>query len=124
MLFAPIPQPTTDSGDKGEEDPFALVLDDETQYRCAGYIQAEIERFAELLEDDAARAGTPSKRGSDDEQASGEDEDDNNGRSKSKEKEKTAQRKKSQKREGNVRPFWICLRGSRHCSGYGVSFMA
>lgn len=28
----------------------ALVLDDEVQYRCGGYIQAEIERYAETLE--------------------------------------------------------------------------
>ena len=26
-----------------------LEMDDETQYRCAGYIQAEIERYSELL---------------------------------------------------------------------------
>jgi cohesin complex subunit SA-1/2 len=30
----------------------ALTLDDEVQYRCAGYIQAEIERYAEFLGDD------------------------------------------------------------------------
>ncbi|CAA7269932.1 unnamed protein product [Cyclocybe aegerita] len=30
----------------------ALTLDDELQYRCAGYIQAEIERYAEFLEDE------------------------------------------------------------------------
>ena len=27
-------------------------MDDEVQYRCAGYIQAEIERYAEFLDDD------------------------------------------------------------------------
>lgn len=27
----------------------SLTLDDEVQYRCAGYIQAEIERYAESL---------------------------------------------------------------------------
>jgi cohesin complex subunit SA-1/2 len=27
----------------------SLALDDEVQYRCAGYIQAEIERYAESL---------------------------------------------------------------------------
>jgi cohesin complex subunit SA-1/2 len=27
----------------------SLSLDDEVQYRCAGYIQAEIERYAETL---------------------------------------------------------------------------
>ena len=30
----------------------ALTLDDEVQYRCAGYIQAEIERYAEFLGND------------------------------------------------------------------------
>ncbi|KAF9029519.1 hypothetical protein BDZ89DRAFT_1065307 [Hymenopellis radicata] len=29
----------------------ALSMDDETQYRCAGYIQAEIERYTELIAD-------------------------------------------------------------------------
>ncbi|KAF8902622.1 hypothetical protein CPB84DRAFT_1961568 [Gymnopilus junonius] len=29
----------------------ALSLDDETQHRCAGYIQAEIERYADFLDD-------------------------------------------------------------------------
>ena len=26
-----------------------LILDDEIQYRCAGYMQAEIERYAEVI---------------------------------------------------------------------------
>jgi cohesin complex subunit SA-1/2 len=41
----------------------ALTLDDEVQYRCAGYIQAEIERYAEEIAD-----GTPvtDDNGSDD----------------------------------------------------------
>jgi len=30
----------------------ALTLDDEVQYQCAGYIQAEIERYAEFLGND------------------------------------------------------------------------
>ncbi|KAG6901242.1 hypothetical protein DXG01_001264, partial [Tephrocybe rancida] len=28
----------------------SLTLDDEVQYRCAGYIQAEIERYADTLD--------------------------------------------------------------------------
>lgn len=28
-------------------------MDDELQYRCAGYIQAEIERYAEFLDESA-----------------------------------------------------------------------
>ncbi|KXN89772.1 Cohesin subunit psc3 [Leucoagaricus sp. SymC.cos] len=96
ILFAPTQLvPDLEFGSVEEVDPMSLKLDDETQYRCAGYIQAEIERFAELLEEDAAavgRAETPEKGGSDDEHASGEDEDEN-GREKEKEKEKEKERK-------------------------------
>lgn len=35
----------------------SLTLDDEVQYRCAGYVQAEIERYAEQLDD-----GSPATR--------------------------------------------------------------
>lgn len=31
--------------------PFSLTLDDELQYRCAGFIQAEIERYAEFIDE-------------------------------------------------------------------------
>lgn len=46
----------------------ALQLDDETQYRCAGYIQAEIERYAEFLddEDDEDKSQKSDDEGSDD----------------------------------------------------------
>lgn len=43
----------------------ALTLDDETQYRCAGYIQAEIERYAELLDDEDNRSDRSDVEGSD-----------------------------------------------------------
>ncbi|KAF5348797.1 hypothetical protein D9756_009780 [Leucocoprinus leucothites] len=101
VLFAPTQlNPDLEFVQTEETDPMSLTLDDETQYRCAGYIQAEIERFAELLEEDAARAETPSKRGSDDEHASGEDEDENaRSKSKEKEKDKTRERKRSQRKE-------------------------
>jgi len=79
-----------------------LTLDDEMQYRCAGYIQAEIERFAELLEDDVDREEMSSKRGSDDEQVSGEDDKEENGRFKAKEKEKRGHK---HKKEGTVSSF-------------------
>jgi len=79
-----------------------LTLDDEMQYRCAGYIQAEIERFAELLEDDVDHEHMSSKRGSDDEQVSGEDDKEENGRLKAKEKEK---RSHKHKKEGTVISF-------------------
>lgn len=34
-----------------EENPMTLILDDEAQYRCAGFVQAEIERFKDHLEE-------------------------------------------------------------------------
>ncbi|XP_006455307.1 hypothetical protein AGABI2DRAFT_121237 [Agaricus bisporus var. bisporus H97] len=92
VLFAPVPKEAADSGD-GD---FTLTLDDETQHRCAGYLQAEIERFVELLEDDATH--TEPKPATDDEQASA-DEEDERSKSKSKETGKAAQGKKSQKKE-------------------------
>lgn len=49
ILFCPAQSATTD----GSQLPTAslpLSLDDETQYRCAGFIQAEIERYADELE--------------------------------------------------------------------------
>ena len=46
--------PSTTSGPDGKEleaAPVSLSLDDEVQYRCAGFVQAEIERFKEYLEE-------------------------------------------------------------------------
>ena len=48
VLFSPI----NAVDQEGAPLPTALVplkLDDEIQYRCAGYMQAEIERYAELI---------------------------------------------------------------------------
>lgn len=47
----------------------ALSLDDEIQYRCAGYVQAEIERYAEFLEgqEDGEEDGDGSAGSSDEE---------------------------------------------------------
>ena len=44
----------------------ALPMEDEVQYRCAGYIQAEIERYAEEIEEDEE---------DDDEESSGTESD-------------------------------------------------
>lgn len=77
-----------------------MTLDDETQHRCAGYLQAEVERFVELLEDDATRADP--KPATDDEQASA-DEEDERSKSKSKETGDAAQVKRGQKMEGKHR---------------------
>lgn len=50
---------------------FPLELDDEVQYRCAGFIQAAIEQYAEVMEEGAAPDGEehPSESG----ESSGED---------------------------------------------------
>jgi len=47
----------------------ALTLDDEVQYRCAGFIQAEIERFSEVIGVDVSAADDNS-----DEESTSEDE--------------------------------------------------
>jgi len=68
-------------------------MDDEAQYRCAGYIQAEIERYAEFLDDDADE---------DDIQKSDADEsseDENEGNQTIKE---AKARKKAPRREGQI----------------------
>jgi cohesin complex subunit SA-1/2 len=45
----------------------ALTLDDEAQYRCAGFIQAQIERYAEDIDDGVTTADeTASDRDSSD----------------------------------------------------------
>jgi len=49
----------------------ALSLDDEVQYRCAGFIQAEIERYAEELDE-----STPSNDKGSDADESNESEND------------------------------------------------
>ena len=51
----------------------ALSMDDEVQYRCAGYIQAEIERYAEFLDDEDA----DDARKSDADESSGDENEGN-----------------------------------------------
>ena len=70
-------------------------MDDEVQYRCAGYIQAEIERYAEFLDDNADE---------DDNQKSDADElseDENEGNPITKTKEVKA-RKTAPRTEGQI----------------------
>jgi cohesin complex subunit SA-1/2 len=38
-------------GEADAEDSLLLTMDDEAQHRCAGFLQAEIERYAEEMED-------------------------------------------------------------------------
>jgi cohesin complex subunit SA-1/2 len=62
-------QTTAEDGSARSTAVLGLTLDDEAQYRCAGYIQAEIERFAELLvsttADDAVEEASDSASDSD-----------------------------------------------------------
>ncbi|KAI6041487.1 hypothetical protein EDC04DRAFT_2565548 [Pisolithus marmoratus] len=51
ILFCPT-QPAAEDGQRLPTEALALQLDDEVQYRCAGFVQATIEQYAELLEDD------------------------------------------------------------------------
>ncbi|RDB23493.1 Cohesin subunit psc3 [Hypsizygus marmoreus] len=53
----------------------ALSLDDEVQYRCAGYIQAEIERYADTLDNGTDEADAEAKD-SDEDSSNEEREDD------------------------------------------------
>ncbi|KAG6336650.1 hypothetical protein ID866_2431 [Astraeus odoratus] len=51
ILFSPIYAAAAD-GQELPTERLSLQLDDEVQYRCAGFIQATIEQYAELLEED------------------------------------------------------------------------
>ncbi|KAJ3501848.1 hypothetical protein NMY22_g18781 [Coprinellus aureogranulatus] len=50
ILFSP-EQPTLPDGSPSPLASISLTLDEETQFRCAGYIQAEIERYSDFLAD-------------------------------------------------------------------------
>jgi hypothetical protein len=54
------------SEDDDETESLALQLDDEAQHRCAGFVQAAIERYAEILEEQTPGAanGVDSDSGS------------------------------------------------------------
>ncbi|PSR72770.1 hypothetical protein PHLCEN_2v11369 [Hermanssonia centrifuga] len=67
----------------------ALTLEDETQYRCAGFVQAEIERYAEELDE----LSPPSEEGSDETDSDGQET----------ENEAQPKAKKSKKAKGKQR---------------------
>ncbi|KAI6015155.1 hypothetical protein F5J12DRAFT_519559 [Pisolithus orientalis] len=63
--------PTLAAAEDGQRLPtevLALQLDDEVQYRCAGFIQATIEQYAELLEDERPAEELTEKDDSSDDQ--------------------------------------------------------
>ncbi|KAI0074611.1 hypothetical protein K474DRAFT_1765478 [Panus rudis PR-1116 ss-1] len=72
----------------------ALTMDDETQYRCAGFVQAEIERYAEELEELA-----PDEEEDEDED---DDEDANNS-----DHDEAANTKKAKGKKGKRSPHLV-----------------
>ena len=69
VLFMP-DQPPLPDGSPSPLSNVGVILDDEIQYRCAGYIQAEIERYAEFLEEvdgsqQVSEVGSDEERNSD-----------------------------------------------------------
>ncbi|PFH50849.1 hypothetical protein AMATHDRAFT_3582 [Amanita thiersii Skay4041] len=90
VLFTPI------LGEDEESFPtnqLPLTLDDETQYRCAGYMQAEIERYAELVGESHERPESEHESGSGSEES--DDEQPPQKQVKKKQVKPTAQRAKS-----------------------------
>ncbi|KAH7929010.1 hypothetical protein BV22DRAFT_1003690 [Leucogyrophana mollusca] len=73
ILFCPT-KVTAPDGQPLPTASLSLELDDEVQYRCAGFIQAAIEQYADLLDD-----GGSSKNNSDDGENSDSSEDDEGG---------------------------------------------
>ncbi|KAI6126831.1 hypothetical protein F5141DRAFT_1083660 [Pisolithus sp. B1] len=67
ILFCPT-RPDAEDGQRLPTEVLALQLDDEVQYRCAGFIQATIEQYAELLEDDKPSEELTEKDDSSDDQ--------------------------------------------------------
>jgi len=67
ILFSPIQAAAADRQDLPMET-LAIHLDDEVQYRCAGFIQATIEQYTELLEDDRPQDQSDKDDSSEDEE--------------------------------------------------------
>jgi len=84
----------------------ALALDDEVQYRCAGYIQAEIERYADALEDETVAEETRQ-----DEDGDSEDNDDNDEEVNDEDDKRAKARsvKKKKLKEGAMNVLSSCL---------------
>jgi cohesin complex subunit SA-1/2 len=90
----------------GPAQKMAMSLDDEVQFRCAGYVQAEIERYAEsLVEPDAGEEDEDEDEEENDSGDEGSDAGDD-GKKKGKGKGKAALKtKKRSIKEGS----WFCL---------------
>lgn len=72
ILFCPA-QSIAPDGSRLPTSSLPLTLNDEVQYRCAGFIQAEIERYAEELEEASPVADLDSENDDD----SGDDHSEN-----------------------------------------------
>ncbi len=68
ILFCPAQTVAPDGSDLPTA-ALALTLDDETQYRCAGFVQAEIERYAEELDENKSEDGDSDEQDSEREQS-------------------------------------------------------
>ncbi|KAI3614191.1 mitotic cohesin complex [Moniliophthora roreri] len=93
ILFAGLPIP--DGADDMEA--VALTMDDEVQWRCAGYVQAEVERYAESLR--LSDVGEEGDEDNSDEGSEGGDDADERAKDKSKIMAKTAKKKESKQAE-------------------------
>lgn len=96
ILFCPVQTVAADGGPLPTAS-ISITLDDEVQYRCAGFIQAEIERYADEI--DGFSQGTHlEKDDNDDEGTSDEDSHDEAGTTGK--KKKTSGAKKGENRLG------------------------
>ncbi|RXW15379.1 hypothetical protein EST38_g10469 [Candolleomyces aberdarensis] len=90
ILFSP-DQPALPDGSTSPLAAISLSLDDEMQYRCAGYIQAEIERYSDFLADNDGSAGSEEAEKSDKDSDNEEEAEEGEGKSKKKRKAKKSQ---------------------------------
>ena len=79
-----------------------LTLDDEMQYRCAGYIQAEIERYSDFLVDNDGSADSEDAEKSDKDSNNEEEMEEEEGTSKKKRKANKVRRNQQQKQQRKV----------------------
>ncbi|TFK53082.1 hypothetical protein OE88DRAFT_1718118 [Heliocybe sulcata] len=83
ILFCPV-QTVAPDGTNLPTASLSLALDDEAQYRCAGFIQAEIERYSE----EVIGSVSLQENLADDEDSAGSEAEDNSGSSKGKTKQR------------------------------------
>lgn len=108
ILFSPAQTASAD-GSASPTASLALTLDEEVQYRCAGFVQAEIERYAEELE-----VQSPQDDGDSDEDGS-DDQGDDRGSAQPKKgnnrrKEKASKGEPSGKQSSLAQHIPLCLR--------------